>query len=202
MVPLRFSHHWAFWNGLFRGLPGLWAYLTASLMTDIIGYSIFVGPLGGSASSDVVGEEGRIWVGARSSFFSARGGTNPRIKEVNHVVRSDPSETGTTYYANQLFVRSSPMLRWLDSPKNDIGPRKPHQATLEKHSESKIEKNKCKLCLYMKLCIKLILICWRKRAWVANLFFLLCRKGKSGYEGYARVFFSADDEALSSYYGS
>lgn len=38
---------------------------------------------------------------------------------------------------------------WDDSPKNDIGPRKPHQATLAKHSESQIEKNKCKCCLYI-----------------------------------------------------
>lgn len=53
MVPLRFFHHWAFWNGLFRGMPGLWAYLTPSFLADIMGYVIFVGPLVGS--SDVVG---------------------------------------------------------------------------------------------------------------------------------------------------
>lgn len=60
MVPLRFSHHWAFWNGLFRGLPGLWAYLTPSFLADIMGYVIFVGPLGGSANSDVVGFGGGL----------------------------------------------------------------------------------------------------------------------------------------------
>lgn len=60
MVPLRFSHHWAFWNGLFRGLPGLWAFFTPSFLEDIMGYVIFVGPLGGSANSDVVGFGGGL----------------------------------------------------------------------------------------------------------------------------------------------
>lgn len=71
-----------------------------------------------------------------------------RIKQVNHVVRSDPSETGTTYYANQLFVRSSPMLRWL--------PKEWHRASKATSSnpgqalgKPNLKKKKWKCCLYI-----------------------------------------------------
>ena len=80
----------------------------------------------------------------------------------------------------------------IESPKLT---RKPHQATLEKHSESQIEKKQVQIMPIYEAIHKVNTHLLTEESLGCQPLLFVVPEGKVR-EGYARVFFSADDEAL------